>query len=890
MKAFNKFFEADYFQLNKKLKNAEKYFAHTLDSYENKETLSAHTELVLKYFIELCKNNNLEKIIDAAITNYVTNGGYNNREEIADFIKLLFINSVYFHDYGKVNENFQIKKMGNPQFQNANNGIGSQHSILSAYLFIGSHFYEVINSAIANNDKNRLLGIVLIFAYPILKHHSFFNDVNETEFNDEVVGYLKDYRMIFSNIHSNDDKVNFFLRTTDYYDKIQSSLKIDFNLFFLLKLNYSLLTAADYYATNEYMNGMAINDFGMMKEELREKIISNTYKISYNKKLNEQFDYFKGLQFDELDKFSESNLNLLRQKLSAEVIINIRDNISKKLFYIEAPTGSGKTNLSLLALTEILRQRNDITKIFYVFPFTTIITQTYKSLTENLGLTFSEITEVHSKASFKGNAATTDEQDGEYDVNWKNYIDNLFVNYPFVLLSHIKFFDILISNEKEANYLLHRIANSVVIIDELQSYNPSEWDKINYLLQKYSEAMNITFIVMSATLPKISKLFLDKTNISKDEFVYLVQNKKEYFSNPNFKDRVKIKLDYLKEGEDLNRLCELLHKHSEEYYLSHHEVKSMIEFITKTKAHKFYKNILEAQLFCDYELYLITGTILEPRRKEIINYLKSNESKKKKILVICTQVIEAGLDIDMDLGFKDKAILDSEEQFAGRINRNATKINSELFIFNTGDRQKVYVKDLRYKPIDESLYNEIIGSRDFDLLYEKVFERINKANNDPYLSDNLSDFISQINSLRYGEVKKKFQLIKDNTVSVFVPSEVDKKYFNSAEIKFLIQYKPEMCNSETIDGEAVWDVYESIISNKERGFSSKIDIKIISTIISKFTFNVWNNQNTINLLFQRSDEGEKKYGFVKLSKHFYKDIYSYETGLITDLETDVNIL
>lgn len=43
-------------------------------------------------------------------------------------------------------------------------------------------------------------------------------------------------------------------------------------------------------------------------------------------------------------------------------------------------------------------------------------------------------------------------------------------------------------------------------------------------------------------------------------------------------------------------------------------------------------------------------------------------SKLKSVILVATQVIEAGVDIDMDIGYKDCSKLDSEEQFMGRIN------------------------------------------------------------------------------------------------------------------------------------------------------------------------------------------------------------------------------
>jgi CRISPR-associated endonuclease/helicase Cas3 len=395
---------------------------------------------------------------------------------------------------------------------------------------------------------------------------------------------------------------------------------------------------------------------------------------------------------------------------------------------------------------------------------------------------------------------------------------------------------------------------------------------------------------MSATLPKISKLFLDGKELSKDNFIYLIKNKQEYFLNPNFKDRVKFDFTYLEKDLSIEQIPEIVYKHSEEYYANHKNVKSIIEFVTKLSAHTFYEIIINKKLFCDYEKYIITGTILEPRRKEIINYLKSTESDNKKILVICTQVIETGLDIDMDIGFRDKGIVDSEEQFAGRINRNASKNEAELFVFNIKDAKKVFKSDLRYKQnIDTETYKMVLSEKDYDLLYNKVFTTIKKDNENPYLAENLNDFISQIKSLHFREVKEQFQLIKDNTLSVFVPCEIDKQHFTSGEINFLFIFEPEICKQDTIDGEVVWNIYDMIITNKEKIFDKKIDLKIISSILSKFTFNIWKNNNTINLL-RHYAEDEFKYGFIKLLKHKYGTIYSYKTGLKTDLETDCNFL
>jgi CRISPR-associated endonuclease/helicase Cas3 len=146
-----------------------------------------------------------------------------------------------------------------------------------------------------------------------------------------------------------------------------------------------------------------------------------------------------------------------------------------------------------------------------------------------------------------------------------NYINFLFINYPFSILSHVKFFDILKTNEKETNYLLHRLANSIVVIDEIQSYNPTHWDKIIYFIRQYAEKFDIKFILMSATLPKLNKLNVIKQNVK--DFVYLIPKAKElYFSNPNFAGRVNFNFEMFEQNNlSLDELAKKVIEASNEY-------------------------------------------------------------------------------------------------------------------------------------------------------------------------------------------------------------------------------------------------------------------------------------------------------------------------------------
>lgn len=876
MKSFSEILSDKIYNLENILPESNKYYAHWKKNPLKYELLSEHLDLTLRYFMKLVEANNLEILIDFQICQFVEAQELSDKK-VAVFIKEIFIDTIYFHDFGKINENFQKEKMQRNEFLSVENGISSQHSILSSHLFLYYFFSRIYKSDFDKKTKTFLFHLILLFVHPITQHHGKLISPNRFKIDSFSKKWLLHYIFKFSIWESSliDLYINFLNKNFEKLINISNEIHNDFLEYSLIKLNSSLLTASDYYSTNQFMLGLEVDNFGIINSDLKSKIKANLKGIEYNKDIYSNLENYRNLQINDLEERNNRNLNKLRQKISAELISNINNADTDKLFYIEAPTGAGKTNLSLISLVELFSHNREIQKVFYVFPFTTLITQTYNAIKTNLGLDNSEIVELHSKAQF--NIQGDDEKYGNLR---ESYIDSLFINFPFTLLSHVRFFDILTSTPKEKNYVLHRLANSVVIIDELQSYSPSEWDKINYLIKNFSKYFNITFVIMSATLPKISKLLIDKTQ--SDSFNYLIKNRNAYYENVNFSKRVEIE-EILKNNFSINNLFDIVLKKSEDYAAKNkNSVKCVIEFITKKRASEFYDLLSEDERFGEYEILLISGTILEPRRKKIINYLKSEI--KSKIIVVTTQVIEAGVDIDMDIGFKDKSLIDSEEQIAGRINRNANKSNSKLYIFFSGDAQNVYCSDLRYKlKLNKEEYLDILQKKSFDHYYNLVFENINQANENEYHGDTLSEFKELVKNNDFEGIDKSFELIKNKSLSVFVPLKIGAKYFSMQEIDFLKAFKNF---EEDISGFIVWEIYENIIHNKMEDFViKKINLKIISSIMSKFTFSIWNNPNEVNKL---RHFGEIKFGYFFLEN--YEAVYSFTDGLKSNIEKDINFI
>jgi len=867
--SFKELINSQYFNMNNIIKDIDSYLAHLpVSSSQEPEKLSIHANLVLEYTIKIIESNSIESRI-----NFIVNSISKNRIFQND-IKLLFLKAIYWHDIGKINENFQIDKMLNNKYKRIDSKISSRHSILSTYLYLISSL-DYINKNYQNiNQRIELISISLISSMNIWRHHSGLSKSLKELIVDEKEGlpicneldtYLDE---IVLQIDKNTDSI---LIDNIVNGDLKNRLYKKEEYFLLSKSLFSLLIISDYYATAQFMNygnkkNLVYDNFGLINDDFRTKVYNELYidkyedgkQKTFNESLkNKKDEDFKG--FENLKDRSNKNLNHLRNKLFVEVRTNLhnilKENSKQNLFYIEAPTGAGKTNLSTMSAVEIINIDKTINKIFYVFPFTTLITQTYESIKKNLSLNNNEIVQLHSKAKYnKKFNNNEDKKDGIYGDEKKNFLDNQFMNYPISLLSHVKFFNVLTGVSKDDNYIFHRLANSIVIIDEIQTYSPKYWSKIAYLLNIFAKSFNIKFIIMSATLPKIGDIFKGDDF----EFINLVKNKQQYFSNPNFANRVSEIVD-IKENTYENiykRLLDESIKYKRINYMK--SVKTIIEFITKKGADKFYKLAKENNTLFD-EIFILSGTVLEPRRKEIINFIKN--IKDKNILLVTTQVVEAGVDIDMDIGFKEKSLVDSDEQLAGRINRNSSKDNCKLFLFDMGNKNFIYDKD--YRKDLSAIYNEggenknVLKTKDFDMFYNQIIEKIIQNNKTKFIT-NIDDYKISIRDLRFNDIHIK--LIDIESISIYIPINDMAKIY--------------------------WKAYEKIVSNQEQEFvNKKILLKKLSSKLSKYTFSLAIYPNSgIEYL---SPYGEEKYGYLYLEE--FQTIYSYEDGLDTNVLTGNNV-
>lgn len=818
------FEKVELFDINSNVNNYQNIYAH-INKDKSPETLKEHSDLVYSYFMKLCIKRDLESCLKRIEDKFFKNNSYLSK----DFYRELMLNMVYMHDLGKINVSFQSVKMNNKNFKSISTRY-TKHSFISSILYFDYYFEKLKKADV--EEKKLLKLFLMINTYVISKHHGVLKSFREflSSFENEFINIEDNFKDLF--IHNYNLEIKSISKTikkiiSDTYKYLDDSFikdGLDIDLYIYSKLMFAIITSCDFYATSEYNSGKSIDDFGTIDNHNKYYDVFKKSKIYEN--MNRYREY---LNNDEKCPYEDNDINKLRTEMSIEAEETMTYNLSKNIFYLEAPTGSGKTVTSINLALKFIELNQSLIKIFYIFPFNTLIEQTKSIFINDL---FNSVKDIEKDVVVINSITpiqTYDEEEDNKDVKEystkqkidyeKSLLNKQFLHYPIVLTTNIGFFNYLFGVSREESFPLIHMINSVVILDEIQSYKNEIWKEIILFLEKYAEILNIKIIIMSATLPRLNKL-----GCNDDNFAYLVRYRDKYFKNPLFKDRVNISFEML--NSEVNSIEEIVKKVVEE---SERYNKILIEFIKKSSALKFYKNIKEKLKDKSESIYLITGDDNKLERKKIINKIKDIGS----VILVATQVVEAGVDIDMDLGFKDISIIDSDEQFLGRINRSCKKLDSKVYFFNLDDAKEIYRKDIRKEKnltLNEESNREIILEKDFENYYDKIIARI-EENKNKHNDENIDVFTNDIvGKLDFKSVNERMTLIdKLRDYTIFLNTQVEDESGN------------------IVVGSDVWEDYVSLLKNNDIEYSEKrVKMSDIMEKLDYFTYKLRKFDNSFN--------------------------------------------
>lgn len=721
------------------------------------------------------------------------------------------------HDLGKATEYFQnyIKETDEKKRMQMKSRPETKHGLLSA-IFTYFVLREYLKDQQALNEP--LCDILSVIGYLIVKrHHGNLKDARSEVLDlreDEdlvVLGRqiqsidLNEVKKVYRDLFKLDLSY-FFSHYQDIVKEILQKKKRIRHLKEEKNIQYSLITQLLY---SVLLNSDKVDASGIRMDRNRGEISSDlvdAYKVieGYNE--------------------PEGKINIIRNSIYDDVISTVGGlNLEQKIYSLNVPTGTGKTLTSLsfaLKLRDKLKTEKGFTpKIIYSLPFMSIIDQN-----------FDVFEDVFEKVS--GKPPTTDillkhhhladiffeTKDNEFETT-----ESLFLiegwNSEIIVTTFVQFFHTLISNKNRALRKYHNIVNSIVILDEVQSIPHEYWLLFKELISVFSKCFNTYFIFVTATQPLI---FEPETEITE-----LVKDKTKYF---NEFDR--IELIPVLEITPFDEFKEIVRKETEK----NKEKDFLIVLNTINSSKELYEHLKSFETEKTSYYYLSTNIIPKERLSRIGN-IKTNKGRK---VIVSTQLIEAGVDIDVDIVYRDFSTLDSINQVAGRCNRNYRNDEMGLvkvFVLMDTNSKKYYQYIYGDKPILIDKTYQVLKS--FSEINEPLFLEITNEYymkvKDAMSNDESEKMVSYLFDLKFESLQKNFRLIKQDYEKVDVFIELDDDAKRIWQIYQGIQKENNLFERRKLFLEIKKKFYDYVISVPEKfknqvGFDEKMGIGRISKI------------------------------------------------------------
>jgi len=393
------------------------------------------------------------------------------------------------------------------------------------------------------------------------------------------------------------------------------------------------------------------------------------------------------------NKGRQSDLTGNREK-ARRTIVGTIDNLTdeqvkqQRFFSLTAPTGIGKTLASLQAALKLQNRIAHLEgytpRIITAIPFINIIEQTrsdYETIFPDSLVVHHRLADItEQKFNKKREDILVDKQLMLVEA-WEGKV---------VLTTFVQLFHSLFTGANRSLKKINKLAGSIVILDEIQSIAHEKMPLIGALLQKVGEFFGTRFILMTATQPmlldqgiKLLHEYVPCESGVSPAAIELLPDYPRYFEVLKRTQFV----PYFKTGLDTVSFCDFVHEIIKEWRVKDEENTGnkeqgqnpsvLIVVNTIQRSIDVFRQLRELRkekkLAHGTVLACLSTNLIPKHRQRIIRLVRKCLKKGKPVILVSTQTIEAGVDLDFDMGFRDLAPLSSLIQTAGRINREGMK-------------------------------------------------------------------------------------------------------------------------------------------------------------------------------------------------------------------------
>jgi CRISPR-associated endonuclease/helicase Cas3 len=392
---------------------------------------------------------------------------------------------------------------------------------------------------------------------------------------------------------------------------------------FFIRMLYSCLVDADYLDTEQFVSG-----------DLTSRTIGQPMSTLLNR----------------LEKYTarwqnpSSDLNRRRCEILQACQRGADHN--RGLFSLTVPTGGGKTVASIaFALRHAVRNQMD--RVIYVIPYTSIIEQTAEVFRGIFGA--ENVLEHHSNAAYEVN-----EVGDTLQYNLARATENW--DAPIVVTTAVQFFESLYANKPSKCRKLHNIANSVIVFDEAQMLPTQHLRPCVAAIAKLVTDFRATAVLCTATQPVLNDLF--QRYAPDRPIVELCPDAKELSTQLR---RVQFTQIGKVNAEDISQKLAALP-----------QVLCIVN--SRDAAQEVFRKLPEEGRFH-------LSTLMYPaHRRATLSDIRNRLAAGQPCRVVATSLIEAGVDVDFPAVFRELAGVDSILQAAGRCNREGKRCAEDSIV------------------------------------------------------------------------------------------------------------------------------------------------------------------------------------------------------------------
>jgi CRISPR-associated endonuclease/helicase Cas3 len=320
-------------------------------------------------------------------------------------------------------------------------------------------------------------------------------------------------------------------------------------------------------------------------------------------------------------------------------------------------------------------------------------------------------------------------------------------NYPVIITTTVQFYETLFSNYRMKCRKFHNIANAVVILDEVQTLNKELALSTLDMLQNIQTVMNTSFVFCSATMPAFEKR---DSFAGIEHIVPLIGNPERLFAQT-------VRVQY----RQLNGLQPISLDTLKGSILKS-EGSSLVIVNTKKSARKLYSALHDSSQWD--RVYHLSTSMCPHHRKGLLKDIHAIlRAGRQKILVISTQLVEAGVDLDFPCVFRELSPLESVIQAAGRCNREGAMNGlGQVYLFQL---EGAIYPDKSYKTQSRHVYSLLtsgsVSLHDYDF-FKEYYKQILGL----YITQ--KDITRERERFNFKTVNEQYFIINNNTQPIFI--------------------------------------------------------------------------------------------------------------------------